>query len=227
LLARADLGRLFPEPAAEFIRAHGGEIELGAPVHRIERDAAGFRLDDRPFSSVILACAPQNASALLAAFPKLAATRALIDALEYEPIVTCYLQYAPSVALPSPMMAFARGTLQWVFDRGQLDASPGLLAGVISASGPHIGLTREQLLERIEAELRAYLGLPAPAWSRVITEKRATFSCRPSLVRPAARTAVAGLVLAGDYVAGDYPGTLESAVRSGIAAAALLHPPAG
>ncbi len=226
LLARTDLGRLFPDPAAEFIRAHGGEIELGAPVRRIVRDASGFRLDERAFSSVILACGPQHASRLLAAFPELAPTRALIDALEYEPILTCYLQYAPSVSLASPMMAFARGTLQWLFDRGQLDAAPGLLAGVISASGPHVGLTHEQLLERIEAELRAYLGLPAPVWSRLITEKRATFSCRPSLVRPAARTAVAGLVLAGDYVAGDYPGTLESAVRSGIAAAALLHPSA-
>ena len=226
LLARADLGRIFPEPAAQFVCAHGGEVELGAPVHRIERDASGFRLDGRPFSSVILACGPQHASALLAAFPELAATRALIDALEYEPIVTCYLQYAASVSLPSPMMAFARGTLQWLFDRGQLDSSPGLLAGVISASGPHTGLDRRQLLERIEAQLRAYLGLPAPAWSRVIIEKRATFSCRPSLVRPAARTPVPRLVLAGDYVAGDYPGTLESAVRSGVAAAALLHAPA-
>ena len=32
LLPRVDLSRLFPEPAAEFVRAHGGEVRLGAPL---------------------------------------------------------------------------------------------------------------------------------------------------------------------------------------------------
>jgi uncharacterized protein with NAD-binding domain and iron-sulfur cluster len=54
----------------------------------------------------------------------------------------------------------------------------------------------------------------------VIRERRATFSSRPGLPRPAARTALAGLWLAGDYVpCADYPATLEAAVRSGVAAA--------
>ncbi|WP_157056869.1 FAD-dependent oxidoreductase, partial [Herbaspirillum autotrophicum] len=30
------------------------------------------------------------------------------------------------------------------------------------------------------------------------------------------------VLLAGDYTAGDYPATLEAAIRSGVAAAALL-----
>ena len=65
--------------------------------------------------------------------------------------VVCATVPTGSVKLPAPMMAFAHATLQWIFDRGQLDASPGLLAGVISGSGPHTGLSREQLIERIEA----------------------------------------------------------------------------
>jgi uncharacterized protein with NAD-binding domain and iron-sulfur cluster len=52
----------------------------------------------------------------------------------------------------------------------------------------------------------------------VITEKRATFSCVPRLERPEGTTPLPGLLLAGDYVAADYPGTLEAAVRSGVAA---------
>jgi hypothetical protein len=57
---------------------------------------------------------------------------------------------------------------------------------------------------------------------QVITEKRATFACTPALVRPGNASGAPGLVLAGDYTASDYPATLESAVRSGAQAAALL-----
>jgi hydroxysqualene dehydroxylase len=226
LLARTDLGRLFSEPAAGYVTAHGGAIELGAPVRTLARDGGGFRLDDRPqrFAAVIVACAPQHAAPLLSGFEELAATRAAIEQLDYQPIVTCYLQYPESVSLPAPMLGLNGGMAQWVFDRGRLGGrrgeNAGLLAAVISASGPHEVLAQDALAARIEIELKATLGaLPASRWTRVITEKRATFSCTPGLARPQAATAVPGLTLAGDYVASDYPGTLESAVRSGISAA--------
>jgi len=41
LIARTDLGRLFPEPAAEYVKARGGAIELGTPVRRVARVRAG------------------------------------------------------------------------------------------------------------------------------------------------------------------------------------------
>jgi len=226
LLARTDLGRLFPEPAAGYVKARGGTIELGASVRTLTREGGGFRLDDRPqrFTAAIVACAPQHAAPLLSGFEELAATRAVIEQLDYQPIVTCYLQYPESVSLPAPMLGLGGGMVQWVFDRGRLGGSrgenAGLLAAVISASGPHMELTQEALASRIDIELNATLGaLPPLRWTRVITEKRATFSCTPGVRRPQAVTAVPGLTLAGDYVASDYPGTLESAVRSGITAA--------
>jgi predicted NAD/FAD-binding protein len=188
-----------------------------------EDDAFFLDTSADAFSGVIIASGPQHAAALLEHFPEAAPSAALIQALEYEPIVTCYLQYAEQVTLPAPMLGFNGGIVQWVFDRGRLGGPKGLLAAVISASGPHGELARGALEEAVERELRAALGtLPERRWSQVITEKRATFSCRASLARPTASTAKAGEVLAGDYVASDYPGTLESAVRSGIAAAALL-----
>jgi uncharacterized protein with NAD-binding domain and iron-sulfur cluster len=96
---------------------------------------------------------------------------------------------------------------------------------VLSASGEHEALTHAELAATIHAELAAGLpGLPAPRWHRVIAERRATFSCRPGLVRPGNATAVSGLVLAGDYTASDYPATLEAAIRSGVAAADLVSP---
>jgi uncharacterized protein with NAD-binding domain and iron-sulfur cluster len=75
----------------------------------------------------------------------------------------------------------------------------------------------------VHQELQQHLGLlPDPLWHRVIAEKRATFACTPGLKRPESRTPLRNFLLAGDYVASDYPGTLESAVRSGVAAARMI-----
>ena len=224
LIARSDLGKIFPEPAAEYVRSKGGEIRLGEAVRRLARIPGGFRVNDAlDFSSVIVACAPQHAGQLLVQLPELADALSKINAFEYEPIVTCYLQYPESVSLPSPMLGFTGGILQWVFDRGRIGGPKGLLAAVISASGKHEELSKESLVSQSESELKSALGAPPPPkWSQVITEKRATFSCRPGLARPAATTALLGLFLAGDYIASDYPGTLEAAIRSGVAAGARI-----
>jgi squalene-associated FAD-dependent desaturase len=220
LIARTDLGRLFPEPAAEYVKAHGGAILLGVPVRRVAQVPGGFRLNDAQlFSCVVIACGPHQAGPLLVQLPELGDALSRISAFSYEPIVTCYLQYPESVSLPAPMLGFSGGIAQWVFDRGRLGGPKGLLAAVISASGAHEELTKEKLASRVGIELKVALGaLPAPRWSQVITERRATFSCSPALKRPEGNTPIPGLLLAGDYVASDYPGTLEAAVRSGIAA---------
>jgi len=220
LIARSDLGRVFPEPAADYVKARSGAIRLGEPVRRMARIPGGFRVNDTlEFSSVVIACAPQHAAQLLVQLPELADSLSRINSFSYEPIVTCYLQYPESVSLPSPMLGFTEGILQWVFDRGRIGGTGGLLTAVISASGEHEALSRESLVDRIQTELRAVLGPQAkPHWSRVITEKRATFSCVPGLERPEGTTPLPGLLLAGDYVAADYPGTLEASVRSGVEA---------
>jgi squalene-associated FAD-dependent desaturase len=225
LLPRADLGALFPEPAARFLAAHGGEVRAGTPVRAIARGETGFRLDADPgaFSHVIVACAPQHAAPLLGALPELAAIATALEALQHEPIYTCYLQYPERVSLPFPMLGFTGSLLQWAFDRGALSGHRGLIAVVLSASGAHEALGHPALAAEIHRALEAELPeLPAPLWRRVIAEKRATFSCRPGLVRPGNATAVPGLWLAGDYTASDYPATLESAARSGMAAAGLV-----
>ena len=225
LIPRTDLGSLFPLPAADFVRAHGGALHLGTPVRSLEKSAATFTLDASAerYSHVILAVGPHQIDALLDRHAALVPLRQCVAAFAYEPIYTCYLQYPATVSMPQAMTGFDGGAIQWIFDRGRLNGNRGLLAAVISARGAHQNSSQHELAGAIHRELAAFLpGLAAPLWSRVIAEKRATFSCRPGIARPENRTAVEHLYLAGDYTASDYPATLEAAVRSGVFAANLI-----
>ena len=202
VLPRVDLSRLFPEPAAAYVRAKGGELRFRETV----RDARELR---DAFSRVIVAVGPHQLKTLL---PGLA-----VD-YSYQPITTCYLQYEERVKLAFPMLGLADGLVQWVFDRGALLGERGRLACVISAQGDHQQLTQEELAERCHKELIGCVqGLPSPRWSRVIAEKRATITCAAG-IGPAPAEAD-GTILAGDYTDAEYPPTLEAAVRSGVRAA--------
>lgn len=206
LLPRVDLSRLFPEPACAFVRARGGEVRLGERV----RDLGALRACH---DAVIVAVGPHQLAAL---------APALAPRFDYQPIYTCYLQYPATVRLPLPMLGLAGGLVQWAFDRGALANERGRIACVISAEGDHQRLTHEALARRCHAELAAALGpLPAPRWSQVIAEKRATIASTPGLARPGPRTPIPAVYLAGDYTDPEYPPTLEAAVRSGVRAAEL------
>jgi len=206
LLPRRDLSRLFPEPAADFIRVHGGELRTATPV----RDLGALRQE---FARVIVAVGPHQLKALL---PGLAPD------FGYQPIYTCYLQYPPSVRLPFPMLGLADGLVQWAFDRGALTGERGRIACVISAQGDHQQLQQDELAANCHRELaRALRDLPPPERSQVIAEKRATIAATPGLRRIGPQTPVPGVLVAGDYTDGEYPPTLEAAVRSGVRAAAL------
>ncbi len=224
LLPKCDLGRLFPEPAAAYVAAHGGEVRLSARVSGIQRDGNGWLLAcgerGERFDQVVLAIAPQHVPPLLIARPAHEPLLRQLADYDYEPIATAYLAYPAATRLACPMLGLPGPTGQWVFDRGQAGGNDGVFAFVLSAGGAWDRLGDEELCRRLHAELVAAVGpLPAPQWQRVIRERRATFSCRPQLPRPGQQTAERGLWLAGDYTWGDYPATLEGAVRSGVAAA--------
>lgn len=226
LIPRVDLSAMLAEPAARYVEARGGTVRLSAAVGSITRSDKGYRLDIEPdteYNSVIVAVAPYHLPRLLAGLPELTALREQVEALAWEPIVTCYLRYPTGTRLPHAMLGMADGNAHWFFDRSQLDGTDGLVAAVTSARGGHQELGKEDLATAIDTELRSlHPQLPAPLSSQVITEKRATFACTPNLQRPATQTVLHGLLLAGDYVASDYPATIEGAVRSGLKAAALV-----
>ena len=204
VLPRVDLSRLFPEPAAAFVAARGGEVRCGATVRELESL-------QRQHRKIIVAVGPHQLKALLPEAPE----------FSYQPIYTCYLQYPEKTRLPFPMLGMADGLVQWVFDRGALLGEKGRLACVISAQGDHQQMTQDEVADRCHRELaKASLVSEKPSWVRVIAEKRATISCTPGLERPDVKSN--GVILAGDYTDPEYPPTLEAAVRSGVRAAHIV-----
>ncbi|MGZ8290793.1 MAG: hydroxysqualene dehydroxylase HpnE [Telluria sp.] len=230
LVPRLNLSALFPQAAAAFIEGRGGEVRSGARVDAVARSGSRWHVStgagDAMFDRVVVATPPHLAGALLdAQLP------APLPTFDYEPITTCYLQYPENSRLALPFYALednpeAGEWGQFVFDRGQQDnAQAGLMAVVISASGAASSLGQDELGAAVARQVATALGQPglaAPLWTKVITEKRATFACTPGLVRPGNDIGLPGLFLAGDYTESDYPATLEGAVRSGTAAARAL-----
>jgi len=218
LLPREDLGSLFPDAAARWLREHGCEVATAQRVGRIVRDGTGWQVDARPFDAVLLACPPAEAARLIEdSAPAAAGWAALARGLRHEAIATVYASGGPR--LPLPMLALRggpRAPAQFVFDRSQLGGPAGLLAFVVSACPPE----HEQIESAVLRQAHD-LGWRGVAPLRTVVEKRATFACTPGLQRPPARIAP-GLLACGDYVQGPYPATLEGAVRSALEAVAAL-----
>lgn len=224
LFNRADLGRLLPDAARQYLIEHGSTVHLSSRVTAIRREQNRFRLvgPDIAADQVIVATHPAQVPALLAGIDGTAETAAILRQFAWQPIVTLWLRFAAAVNLPYPMQALGHGTAPWAFERG--DLGTGLIAIVASAEGPHLQQAPETLLDEWLERLSKATGPLPPllAW-KTIVEKRATFACSPSLRRPDNRTPIPGLYLAGDYTAGDYPATLEGAVRSGVKCVQLIQ----
>lgn len=223
LLAKTDLTTLISNPWADYITKKGNQIVIGTNVKTIRQSADGYILNTQDeeilFSHIIVATGPHQINHLAKTLPLLGQAA---QQFTYQPITTVYLQYGKNIRLSQPMLGMVNSTSQWVFDRGQVCGQDGLMAVVISAH-TDLGMNQTDLAETIHSELTQVIPqLEKPIWHKVVTEKRATFSCDANLARPNHQTAYPNLYLAGDYTTGDYPATIEGAVRSGIAAANLI-----
>ncbi|MCC7646388.1 hydroxysqualene dehydroxylase HpnE [Janthinobacterium sp. EB271-G4-3-1] len=240
LIPKADLSSLLPDAAARYVERHGGTVRTGAKVDTLQALSDGcWQLDETgTYDAVIIATSSVQAISLLQGLHDARLDEAIgrMQAFTPEAISTCYLQYDASVRLDLPFYALVDAPErqhwgQFVFDRGQLDSNQaGLLAVVISASSAAAEQGHGPLTQAIAAQLAQVLQRPElaqPAWTQLITEKRATFACTPDLARPGNASGVPGLLLAGDYTSNDdrtqdYPATIEAAVRSGVAAARMV-----
>ena len=234
LVPAVDLSACFPDAAARFIATRNGVVRCGVTVRGIESAGGTVTLQAganvETFAAAIIAVGPHQLGPMLNdganSARALEQPRAQVAGFTYESITTIYLGLTYRVPFSIPMLRLDDAPGQWVFDRsGALgtDAPPGtagLIAVVISASGPHDALDQRTLAANVEAQLRRRApDLPSVTFSRVIAERRATYACTPGLARPKGGRIDDGIYLAGDYTDAEFPATLESATRSGVGAA--------
>jgi squalene-associated FAD-dependent desaturase len=230
LWPRVDLSALYPDAAARYVRERGGEIHAAVMVQRVgwvdDRIVVETAKRVQTYAAAVVAVGPHQLARLFDAAPMppgVAEALARVAAFAYEPICTAYLRYPHPLGLPQPMMQLEGGPGQWIFDRGQLGGPEALAAVVISTDAPGARGDQRILAGKIDEQIRRmrpHLG--RPAWTRVITERRATYACVAGLARPASGALGGHLYLAGDYTDQEFPATLEAATRSGVAAARAL-----
>jgi len=220
--ARAELERL---GVRVLLRARAVELKP-AVQHAVRLESGELLTAD----TVVLAGAQDAAAALLP--PGAIERQDRLAELGTAPILNVHVVYDRKL-LRRPFFAALGSPVQWVFDR---TPHSGLAQSQNSPAGAqYLALSQSAVQDEIDlpvAELRArYLPelerlLPAAREAEVLDffvtrERTATFDPAPgtAALRPGARTDVPGLLLAGSWTATGWPATMESAVRSGHAAA--------
>lgn len=216
LIATPTLAAAFVEPALAWLAARGADIRLGRRLRGLVVE--GGRVATLDFADgaepvaadepVILAVPAWTAATLLPGLTVPDVHHAIVNAH--------FLSPPPPGA--EPMVGVIGGTAEWVF------AFPDRLSVTVSAADHLLDEDRVVLAERLWRDVARVHGLPPalPPW-QIVREKRATFAATPvqDRRRPPARTELDNLWLAGDWTKTGLPATIEGAIRSGKAAAAL------
>lgn len=201
--------------------------------------------------AVISAVPPDALASLADGLPELAATIAAAGRLAWSPIVNVHLAFDRDVLL-DPFAVGIDSPVQAVFRRHRpVEAGAGV-STLAAPSAPHkegaavrprdsqalvlsqssasdlIDLPDDEIVARLGQGLRDLLPAARDATlvdALVLRHRRATFIASPGseALRPKARTAIPGLYLAGDWTATGWPSTIESAVLSGVLAAAAAE----
>jgi squalene-associated FAD-dependent desaturase len=226
------LDELFAQPAARAIESRGGRVLTRTPgriaagpdgVQRVETGSETIH------TRAVISAVPWHAMGRIWADGPPPAVSPIVTAaagMGSSPIVTANLWFDAPIR-PSRFVGLVDGTMHWVFDKSEIfGEQAGHVTVFASGADEIVRLGNREITGRAVDDLA--LALPAVRRRRllrsvVVREHRATFSLAPGQPsRPPARTALPGFYLAGDWTDTGLPGTIESAVLSGHAAAALV-----
>lgn len=235
-VSRVGLSELYADPAAHYLRARGSEVRLRAQVRRVVIEAGRFAwvllADGTRLSAgaLVAAVPPADLGEILppetAAEPFFAGSARLATS----PIVSVYLWFGSPVT-DLPFAGLLGGAWQWMFNRRAFAGRGGGAHGltlVCSAARDRVERPIDTLVREALDDVRAFFPESRRATLRhslVIKEKRATIAHAPGTLRlrPSFETPCRGLFLAGDWTATGLPATIEGAVLSGHACAALAR----
>ena len=233
--SRVGLSTLVTDGARDYIEGRGGRLLMG---HRV----TDLNVEEGRVTGVKVGGEIIHADAVISATPWDGLERLLSTEngensapgvsppqLEWAPIVGLHIGYERPV-MEEPFLTVMDSPIQWIFNRSLMQDSAddgSRLLVSISAAWREAGMSTDELREMAEAELRPVLPNTADSpmtYFRVVKQPQATFRCLPGVQdqRPSQTTAVPGLFLAGDWTETGWPATMESAVRSGAMAAAVV-----
>jgi squalene-associated FAD-dependent desaturase len=203
--ARLDVVHL-RSPVVRLERAPGGEIGL--------RTAAGRVVT---VDGCVLALPPDRLERLLAGGDGLGLPP--LDGFVPRPIVDVHLWHDGG-RLGFDFAALVASPVQWVFEKAS-----GYLCCSLSDAGDVVVRPEAELVDLAWAEVSARVpGLAGARLGRGAATRspEATYAAPPGVARPGPATAAANVVVAGSWTDTGWPDTMESAVRSGRAAARHL-----
>lgn len=218
LFTRDGLSASLVEPALWLLRRHDAALNLGRRLRGIALEgdrATALDFVDGPVElgpddRVVLAVPPAAAAALLPGLSVPEGDHAIVNA---------HFRLDRPAPLPEgmPFLGVIGGTAHWIFLRGDVASV------TVSGADALTEVPAPELASRLWADVARALDLD-PAFeppSRIIKERRATFSQSPANLRrrPGTRTRWRNLLLAGDWTDTGLPATIEGAIRSGQAAA--------
>lgn len=203
---------------AEAAAAHLDAVHLRTAVTGLELAPCRLRTAGRgtlPFDGVVLAVPPDRLAKLIGDPGRLGMPA--LDGYVARPIVDVHLWHDRG-QLGYDFAALLGSPVQWVFEK-----APGYLCCSLSNAGELVERPEPELVERCWREVGAALPRLAGASLRrgaATRSPEATYAGGP---RPAPTTSAPEVVIAGSWTDTGWPDTMESAVRSGRAAARALE----
>lgn len=212
-------------PLAQIMESAAARLDKvyrSSAVFVMEADPHGIALrtteDELRFDAAVLAVPPRALAKLLGEPSRFGVPP--LDVYEPFAIMDVHLWYEAQQEVDFEFAAILDSPVQWVFKKGE-----GYLCCSISAADELVSKPTTDMVAVAWAQVQA--ALPALAGARLIRgaatrNPEGTYLAKPGSPRPSARTALPNLAVAGAWTATGWPDTMESAVRSGLAAARIL-----
>lgn len=218
--ATLPLAHFAAKAAASLARVHLSAPVIGLSYSRTHGAVEGIILDDGQrlaFDGVVLALAPPQLSRVAGDATQIGLPA--LDGYKPYPIVDVHLWHDRG-RLGFDFAAVLDSPLQWIFEKHS-----GYLCCSLSDARSYVSMPAAEVSQRCWEEIkRAIPALHGAALVRsaVTRNPEATYLASPTQRRPGPQTSFPNLAVAGSWTDTGWPDTMESAVRSGLAAARVV-----